>query len=139
MVSIFLLFLTKCLSALIPRLPSPPPPALKNFWLRASLIHYSFCKTLHLKCLTVLWIGLCPGNCSVISKMTVLHQTHPEFWHIRHCVCFRYMLGYTALLRCTFMHIETLLRHIQAYSGIFSTLCNPDIFTTLPYSTLWHV
>ena len=32
-----------------------------------------------------------------------------------------------------FTHIETLLRHTQAYSGIFSTLCNPRIFTNLPY------
>ena len=32
---------------------------------------------------------------------------------------------------CT--HTETLLRHIQAYSGIFSTICNPFMFTTLSY------
>ena len=31
-----------------------------------------------------------------------------------------------------FMHIDTLLRHIQDYSGIFSILCNPHIFTILP-------
>ena len=31
------------------------------------------------------------------------------------------------------MHTEALLRHIQAYSGIFSTLCNLRIFTTLAY------
>ena len=31
-------------------------------------------------------------------------------------------------------HTETFLRHIQAYSGIFSTLCNTCIFKTFPYS-----
>ena len=33
-----------------------------------------------------------------------------------------------------FTHIETLLRHVQAYSDIFSTLCNPRIFKSLRYS-----
>ena len=37
------------------------------------------------------------------------------------------------------MHIETLLRYIQACSGIFVTLCNPRIFTNLPYSEPWHI
>ena len=31
------------------------------------------------------------------------------------------------------------LRHIQAFSGIFSTLCNPRLFTTLPYFETWHI
>ena len=35
----------------------------------------------------------------------------------------------------TFAHIlEHSARHIQEYSGIFRTLCNPDIFRTLLYS-----
>ena len=34
------------------------------------------------------------------------------------------------------MDIETLLRHIQAYSGILSSLCDPCIFITLPYWVL---
>ena len=38
-----------------------------------------------------------------------------------------------------FTHVETLLIHIQAYSSIFSTLCNPRIFTVLPYSEPWHI
>ena len=33
---------------------------------------------------------------------------------------------------------ETLLRHIQTYSGIFSIQCNAHIFTTLPYSKPCH-
>ena len=50
-----------------------------------ALSHYSYCKTLHLKCLTVPRIRLCFDNCSVISTVTlcyVLHQTHSESWHI---------------------------------------------------------
>ena len=31
------------------------------------------------------------------------------------------------------------LRHIQAYSEIFSNLCNPGIFTSLPYSEPWCI
>ena len=34
--------------------------------------------------------------------------------------------------------ILSIIRHIQAYSGIFGTLCNPLIFTNLPYSEPWH-
>ena len=45
---IFLVFLTKHLSML----PSPTfPSALKNVGHAPALIHYSFCKTLRLKCL----------------------------------------------------------------------------------------
>ena len=36
-------------------------------------------------------------------------------------------------------HIESLLTHNQAYSGIFSALCNPCKLTTLPYSEPWHI
>ena len=41
-----------------------------------------FCKTLHLKCLTVVSIRLCLDNCSVICTVTlcfVLHQTNLKF------------------------------------------------------------
>ena len=34
---------------------------------------------------------------------------------------------------------QTLLRHIQAYSAKFSTLYNPRIVVTLPYSEPWHI
>ena len=44
----FLVLLMKCLS----KCPKPPSPALKLFWFRICT-HYSFCKTLNLKCLTV--------------------------------------------------------------------------------------
>ena len=38
-----------------------------------------------------------------------------------------------------FTYIETLLRHIQAYLAKFSTLYNPSIFATLPYSEPCHI
>ena len=40
-----------------------------------------------------------------------------------------------------FRHIHVLLRHIpiKPYCGIFSTLCNSCIFSTLPYSESWHI
>ena len=37
------------------------------------------------------------------------------------------------------MYTEGLLRHIQVYPGIFRTLCNPHIFTILPYSKPCHI
>ena len=49
------------------------------------LRHYSFCKVLHLKCLTVFCIQLCFENYSVIFTVAlcyILHQTNSEFWHI---------------------------------------------------------
>ena len=37
-----------------------------------------------------------------------------------------------------FTHIQTLLKHIHAYSAKFSILYNPRIFATLPYAEPWH-
>ena len=76
----------------------------------------------------MVWIHLCFHNLSVIFTVTlcyVLHQTHSEFWHISLHIhsCQRY-LG-------IFKYIETSLRHMQVYLGVFSTLSNPHIFTIL--------
>ena len=88
-----------------------------------------FRKMLHLKMFgSVLNICLCLNNCPVICKVTlcyVLHQTHSEFWHIRHTGICRHIQSYSVLLR-----------HIQAYSVPCVTLayskpCNiqsPGIF-----------
>ena len=69
---------------------------------------------------------------SVVNTCYVLHQTHSKFWHIQHSVfsgiC-RNIQSYSALLR----HIHAYWDIIQAYSSLFSTLCNPRIFTTLLY------
>ena len=90
-------------------------PCPEIFWLHAC--NQAFCKTLHLKCLIVFWICLCPDNCSVICTVTlhcVLHQTHLEFWYIQNSV-------YSGICR----HIQeylALLMHIQAYSAPYVTL-----------------
>ena len=39
----------------------------------------------------------------------------------------------------TYSDISTLLRHIHTRGIIFSTLCNPRIFTALPYTKPWHI
>ena len=61
-------------SALIPR----DLLTLKTTDCAPALWNYSFCKTLHLKCLAALWIRLCHDNCSVICTVIsfVQHQTH---------------------------------------------------------------
>ena len=54
---------------------------------------------------------------------------------------FRYILAYSIIFSVikAYTHTELLLRKSQAYSGIFSTLCNSGIFTTLPYSEPWNI
>ena len=73
----FLVFLMKCLSKC---------PGFANFICVPALRH-SFCKILHLNCLTVSWIRLYLSNCLVICTVTlcyILHPTHSEFWPIQH-------------------------------------------------------
>ena len=103
----------------------------KNCRWALALRHYSFCKTLHLKCLTVFWIRL-SDNCSVICTVTlfyVLYQIHPKFWHIQNFI-------YSGICR----HIQAysaLWRHIQAYWGIIKAYSAPC--ATLAYSQLCHI
>ena len=119
----------------------PKPPSLLPWKISGcapAFRHYTFCKTLHLKYLTVFWIllplslSLSLDNCLVICKITlcyVLHQTHSEFWHIQHsifcccCCCFlcRHMESYSALLR----NIHAYWGVIRAYSGLFRYIQNP--------------
>ena len=103
--------------------PTPPPPLLpwKGSGYAPALIYYSFCKTLHLKCLTVFWIQLCLDSCSVICTVTLcyeLHKTHSEFSHIQISVfsgiC-RHSQSYSVLLR----HIHAYWHIIKVYSGLF--------------------
>ena len=85
---LFLLFLTKWLLKCSSSTKPLPPLPWKISGCTSPLMHYSFCKTLRLKCLTVFWISLCLDNCSLICTVTicyVLHQTHWEFWHIQNC------------------------------------------------------
>ena len=39
----------------------------------------------------------------------------------------------------TFRHNQAYPGIIQAYSGIFKTLCNPGIFRTVVYPEPWHI
>ena len=103
------------------------------------LKHYSFCKTLHLKCLTVFWIRLGLNNFLVICTMTLRnapYQTHPEFWHIRHSVFFRQTPAYSVILSAIKAHshisknYQSIFRLIQAYS-------TPSV--TLAYSQPWYI
>ena len=115
-------------STLVPHTPpqiSGCASALKN---------YSFCITPHLKCLTVLWIGLLQELCSKLYSGLMLFTASGTL---------RIILVYSTLCflgECR--HIQSysmLLRHNQAYLGIFSTLCNPSIFSILPYFEPWHI
>ena len=48
---------------------------------------------------------------------------------------FKYIQYYEGILT----HIEASVKNPQACSGIFSTLCNLHIFTTVPCSKPWHI
>ena len=79
-------------------------------------------------------ISFCLNNCSTISTATscyILHESHSKLWHIQNYV-------YSGTCR-NIQAFLALLRHIQDYSGIFSTLCNGHILTTAPYSEPWHI
>ena len=127
----FLVFLMKYLSKFL----SSMKPSLPWKFLATSALRYdTFYKTFHLKWLTVFWILLCLDNGSVICTVTfwyLLDQIHLEL-----CL-FRYTQAYSSIFSIikAYSHI---LRHIKAYSGIFNTLSNLCILTTLPYSELWH-
>ena len=77
------------------------PPVLKNY----------FCKTFHLKCLTVFWICLCLNNCSIVFIVMILvnvpYQTYSEFCQIQNSV-------YSGMWK----HIQGILSIIKAYSYI---------------------
>ena len=106
--------LSKCLSSTKPPLPCKISGCL------LAISHYSFCKMLHLKSLTVFWIRLCLDNCSVLCTVTlcyVLHQTNSEDWHIQNCFyswIFRYIQSYSALLK----HIHVYWGDIKALFGL---------------------
>ena len=107
-------------NALVPQISAPFPWKVSGC--APAFRHYSFCKMIHLKCLTVFWIRLCIDNCSVICTMTLCYVLG----------IYRHIQPYSALLR----HIYAYWDIIKAYSCLFSSLCNPRIFRTLPYSAL---
>ena len=132
----FLVFSAKCLSKC--------PCFTKLFLLwkvsgcLSALTHHSFCKTHHLKCLTIFWIHPCLDNCSVVFTVTVTpryvqHQTNSKFWHIENSVYLgicRQIQAYSALLT----HIHAYWEIIRAHSSlfiIFSTQGNSYVLTQL--------
>ena len=93
----FHVFLMKCLS----KCPSSTKSSLsrKISCCTPALRHYSFCKTLHLKFLTVFGIRLCLNNCSVICTVTyAMHCIrHIKSSGILKLCLFRYMLVYSVI------------------------------------------
>ena len=80
--------------------------------------------------MTVFWIRLCLDSCSVICTVTlcyVLHQTHLQVWHIQNSVYSGIFMVYPSIFSIikAYSHI---LRH---FHSIFSTLCNPCIYSHL--------
>ena len=75
------------------------------------------------------------------SDLTLCTASDTELWHTQNSVylgIFRYIQRISALLS-QIRPSWGILRHIQVYSGIFSTMSNPRIFTTLPYSEPWYL
>ena len=110
--------------------------------------------------MTVFWIRLCLGNCSVICTVTlryVLDPAHSEFWYIQLSAFFRCMPTYSIIFSVTKAYSRILrpcwsyLRVIEAYSVRFVTLVysqpyhilawhSPGIFRTEGLlKTLWNV
>ena len=141
-------------SSLVPQNHLPK----KIFGCAPGFINYFFCKTLHLKSLTVFSIPLCLSNCSVICTATLRYILHVECYYVMHCITHiqnsgifstlffsgicRQIQSYPALLR----HIHEYWGIIKAYSGLFRHIhyghihmCNPSTFETLPHSEPWHI
>ena len=84
------------------------------------------------------------SNWKVSGCIPVIRHLSLLWLYVRYCIrhiqnsdtfttlFFRYMPAYSFMFRAIkiFTHIET-SRHIQSYSGIFSTLCNSRVCTTL--------
>ena len=115
------------------------------------LRHYYFCKTFHLKCLTVFWIRLCPGNYSVNCTTTfcyVLHQTHSKLsCHIQHSV-FSGICPHNQSYSALVSHIYAYWDFIKAYSALCLILAYPQPYHILSpgifrtgglFKTLWNV
>ena len=67
---------------------------------------------------------------SITTRSTGRFRHIQEYSHI-----FRHILTYSGIFRKN----QTYPGIIQAYSGIFRTLCNLGIFRTLVYSKPWHI
>ena len=92
--------------------------------------HFSFCKMLHLTCLTMFKIRLFLDNCLVISTVTlcyVLHQTHSDsgiFRTIETIHLFRYIQVYSSIVSI----IKVYSGIIKVYLRLFRPIQNPLYF-----------
>ena len=103
----------------------PSAPALR---------HYSFCKTFHLKYLTVYWICLSQlllSNLNIDLMLCIALDTFRILTHSELCF-FRYMQRYSSIFSI-----------IKAYSGLcrttLKTLCNACICSNLVYLESWNI
>ena len=124
----FLVFLRKCLF----KYPSSTKPLLP--WKMSRCLpapsHYSFCKTLHLKYLTVFWIRLL-NNCSVTCTVTLCLWPYDLMYSSLYPEILSIIVNSNI-----FRHIHVIFRHIQPHCSIFRTACNSCL---LVYSVLCHI
>ena len=120
------MFLTKCLSKCSSSTKPTLPRKISDG--ATALMHYSFCKTLRLKCLTVFWMRLCLNSCYIQNS------AYSD-------IC-RYIQTYSASLR----HIHAYW-DIKVYSAPSVTLAylqpcgipSPSIFRTGGiFKTIWN-
>ena len=106
--------------------------------------HFSFCKMLHLTCLTMFKIRLFLDNCLVISTVTlcyVLHQTHSDsgiFRTIETIHLFRYIQVYSSIVSIIKVYSGIIKVYLRLFRPIqnplyFYHFCNLTIFQALAY------
>ena len=131
-------------SALVPQKTSP---ALKSSGCRPASKHYSFCKILYLECLKVMWIHLCLNNCSVVCTVTlcwyIIYVAMYCIRPIHNSVIFRTLFiqvywSIFSIIKAYSQILRYFLKHIKAYSGIFSTLCKFPICRTIFQALLFR-
>ena len=101
---------------------SPPPLPWKISGCAPAPKHYSFCKTLHLKCLTVFWICLCLDNCSVICTVTLCYALHQSFRILAYSALFLWCMPAYLII---FRHIHAYSDIIKAHLGLFKHILHP--------------
>ena len=125
LVSLFLVFLTICLSKCftLTNLSPPPLPLWHEKFLvthpHTGIILFAKCCILNVRQCSEY---VCLDNCSIICTMTLcylLHQTYSEFWHIQRSVF--YMPAYSNI----FSFIETYSHIVKAYSDLFRHIQHP--------------
>ena len=116
----FLAFLMRCLSKWLSSMKPPLAWKFLVMWLHSDIL-FAKCSTLNIwHCCEYACLDSCSVTCTVTSSY-VLHQTHGEFWHIQFIQIYTGRFKHIQHFHNIFKHTEELLRHIQAYSGLFTT------------------